>query len=194
MKRFHPIKWFRWIGSNHPCMNNDLFTVSHKQRKHSSVMVRVADCIGDELMYQHWRIKGVGTKNAHAVFGEKFGLMKGWRPPGVGTIPLYTWEILDPSLTSAINQTTSVAALRVDHRTPLTRNFRNLKLKYIVGARSLGWCLLLRETLNPSLNLYGNLPSGNSSLFSVLEFKTWGPSFLKNFSDACSSSIFETSV
>ena len=115
-------------------------------------------------------------------------------PPGVGAIPLYTWEILDPLLTSAINQTTSVADLRVDYCMPPTRNFRYLKLKYIACACSFGWCLLLLETLNPSLNLYGNLPSGNSSLFSVFEFKTWRLSFLKNVSDACRSSVFVTSV
>ena len=68
-------------------MNNDLFIVSHKHKKHSSVMVRVADCIADELMDQHWRIKGVRAKNAHAVFwGKNLAQYRlatpwGWRHP-----------------------------------------------------------------------------------------------------------------
>ena len=45
LKDFRPIRWIRRIGQNHPCMNQDLFTVSLKHRKHSSVMVKVADRI-----------------------------------------------------------------------------------------------------------------------------------------------------
>ena len=157
-------------------------------------MVRVADCIADELMDQHWRIKGVRAKNAHAVSWGKIWPNIGWRPPGVGAIPpLYMGN--PGSATDQCNQPDNFnGGSKGGSSHASNKNFRNPKLKNIIGASSLGWCLLLRETLNLSLNLYGNLPSGNSSLFSVLEFKTWESSFLKNFSHACRSSIFVTSM
>ena len=64
-RNFHPIRWIRWIGQIHSCMNYDPFTVSHRHRRHFSEVVNMPDCCASDQ----------GSIPEHLPFFENFILL-----------------------------------------------------------------------------------------------------------------------